>query len=278
VFRSRFWCRATLASAALFLTTSAVLATPASAATPPKVVSGSGQGTVFPKFTPLGATLLDGFEYHFTNGDHPLQRVGATPLPQQSAMEVMLADKNGGDNFTFRIAHDHVDQNGIQSHSLHGSCAGQCDVPLGTRPPGDVVFVITGFRFAFDNGEHPIGKIMVFESGGGLSTSFRDQNGDDPYTFDVGYAWVPRSRLDVANARTSGIVHGRSSTTIPAAIGEKVISGFLLESRGSGNAGDDNIRDLGIVAGSGSFDLLFGDRNPADSADWFYLLNFATVA
>lgn len=89
---------------------------------------------------------------------------------------------------------------------------------------------------------------------------------------------MPRSALDVVNARTSGMVLGRGGTTIPAAVGAKVITGFLLESKGQGAAGDDNIRDLGIVARAQSFDILFGDRNPADSADWSYLLSFATLS
>ncbi len=280
MFHRRFWRRAALASAALILTSSAVLATSAAAdpsTTVLEEVSGSGSGTVVRSFTPLGVPLLDGFEYHFTNGDHPLQRVADMPLPQQSAIEVSLADKNGGDNFTYRIAHDMVDRTGIQEASVHGVCTGQCDVLL-ARPAGDVFFVLTGFRFAFDNGEHPLNKIMAVESGGRLSTSFRDQNGDDPYTYDVSYAWVPRSRLDVVNARTSGTVHARGVTTIPAAAQEKVIRGFLMQSQGSGAAADDNIRDLGIVARAQSFDIFFGDRNPADSADWSYLLQFATLS
>ncbi len=253
------------------------LATPASAAA--KVLdelSGSAHGTVFRSTFVFGTPLLARFQYHFTGGDHHIRQVAAFPLQQQSAVEVTFADENGDDNYTYRVSHERVDPTGIVQASFHGTCAGQCTEPLFTRPAGDVLFVLTGFRVGYDNADHHLDKIGVSEAGGLLTTSFRDTNGDDRFTYDVSYAWVPRSRLGTV-AQIVNTVHAAGSTTVGAASGEKVIRGFFMDNLATGDAGDNHIRDLGLVANAAGFDVFYGDDNPADSADWRYLIQYATV-
>ena len=239
-------------------------------------VIGSAHGTVFPGVGVSGTPLLGRFQYHFTNGDHHIRQVAAMPLPQQSAVEVTFADENGDDNYSYRVSHERVDPAGIVPASFHGTCAGQCTVPLFTRPAGDFVFVLSGFRFGFDNGDHHLDMIGVSESSSLLTVQYKDANGDDPFTYDISYAWVPRSRLGVLGTVVN-TVHAVGNATSPAFAGEKAIRGFFLDNLASGDAGDNHIRDLGIVANANSFDVQYSDSNAADSADWHYLIQYATA-
>jgi hypothetical protein len=240
-------------------------------------VIGTAHGTVFPGVGVSGAPLLGRFQYHFTSGDHHIRQVAAMPLPQQSAVEVGFADENGDDNYSYLVAHERVDPAGIVPAAFHGTCKGQCTVPLSTRPAGDFVFVLSGFRFGFDNGDHHLDMIGVSESGSRLTVQYKDTNGDDPFTYDVSYAWVPRSRLGFL-VSVLNTVHATGTANASALGGEKVIRGFFLDNTASGDAGDNHIRDLGIEAEATSFDVQYGDDNPGDSADWRYLIQYATLA
>jgi hypothetical protein len=269
--------RSTWACAAMTLVALAGTAVPASAA-PPALdeLIGSGHGTVFPVTGAAGTPLLARFQYGFTGGDHHLRSVAAMPLPQQSAVEVTFADENGDDNYGYRVSHERVDPAGIQQAAFHGTCAGQCTVPLFTRPAGDVVFVLTGFRFTYDNADHHLDQISVAENGSQLTTVFKDVNGDDRYTYDVSYAWVPRSRLGTVG-EILGNVHAAGSVSRFVTSGEKVVRGFLMDNLGAGDAGDNHIRDLGVVANANTIEVRYGDDNPADSADWRYDVQYAVV-
>jgi hypothetical protein len=272
---------------AIALATTAVavlggLSSPAVAAAQPVGVQaldqlvGSGRGTVFRAASTVGAPLLARFDYHFTNGDHHIRQVAAMPLPQQLAVQVSFADANSDDNFDYRLAHERVDPTGISQHSFHGNCRGECSVPLFTRPSGSFLFVLIGFRVAFDNGDHHLDKIGITESADFLVTTFRDQNGDDPFTYDVDYAWVPTSRL--RSTLATGVVRDSGTVTLPANAGPKVIQGFVMDNTATGSAGDNHIRDLGVVAEAGSIRLHYGDNDPTDSADWSFQVRSAVVS
>lgn len=270
--------RVLLASAVMVLAATAG-ATTAAAATPPVVqnVSGSGQGSVIEGLAPAGAPLLSRFQYHFSgDGDHPLRRLAEFPLPGQSGVELTMADKNGDDKFTYSAAHLAVDPAPLLQGTFRGNCAKDSCAVAVARPSGDFVFVLTGFRFSFDIAEHQLDKVAVTESNTVITTTFRDQNGDDPYTYDVSYAWVPRARLGVVD-EADGVVHGSVRATSSAAAGQKVIRGFSLDNLASGDQSDNNIKDIGVVTSTGTVSVLYGDRNPADSADWAYLVNYATL-
>ncbi|MFD4559701.1 hypothetical protein ACFWP5_36200 [Streptomyces sp. NPDC058469] len=239
-------------------------------------LSGSGHGTVTRSVSASGVPLLARFQYHFTDGDHHIRQVSAIPLAQQSAVEIAFADENGDDNYSYRVSHEYVDPSGIVQASFHGNCAGECTRPLLSRPVGDVVFVLTGFRFTYDSADHHLDKIAVSENNSQLTTAFEDLNGDDAYTYDVSYAWVPRSRLGTVSS-VQNTVHGVATSTNFAAAGEKVIRGFSMDNLGSGVAGDNHIRDLGVVANANSIDVTYGDINPADSADWGLQVQYATL-
>jgi hypothetical protein len=277
MFGHRSRRRSAQVAAAVFLAAAAALATttPAAAAVPQNL-TGSGQGSIVKPFANSGTPLLSRFKYGFTNGDHPLRRLAEVPLTQQSAIELTMADKNADDNFAFDVNHLSVNPGVVPPQAFHGNCVGSCTVPL-NRPAGNVVFVLTGFRFSFDFAEHPLDTIQVTESGGLLTTAFRDQNGDDPYTYDVTYAWVPASLFGVVSNINGNVQRSGRVLNLDAAVGNKVIRGFVLDNQATGDAGDNNIQDVGISADFSTIDVRYGDRNPADSADWRYFVNYATI-
>lgn len=239
-------------------------------------LSGSGHGTVTRSVSASGVPLLARFSYLFTDSDHHIRQIEAMPLAQQSAVEIAFADLNGDDNYNYRVSHEWVDPTGIVQATFHGNCAGECTGTLLTRPAGDFVFVLTGFRFTYDSEDHHLGKIAVSENNSRLTTAFEDLNGDDAYSYDISYAWVPRSRLGTVSS-VQNTVHATDVSTNAAAAGEKVIRGFSIDNLGTGTAGDNHIRDLGVVANANSIDAIFGDSNPADSADWGLLVQYATL-
>ncbi|GLZ36046.1 hypothetical protein Lesp02_82330 [Lentzea sp. NBRC 105346] len=240
-------------------------------------VVGTANGTVFPSTTATGAPLLTAFRYFFIDSDHHIRKIAAVPLPQQSAVEVAFADENGDDRYSYGVAHQWVDPTGITQHSLHGGCAGRCSVQLFTRPPGNFEFVLTGFRVTFENGDHHLDELGITESGGVLTTVYKDENGDDPFTYDVGYAWVPTTRLAAVD-EVGGLVHAKGSVVRDAIQGDKVIRGFFVDNSATGGQGKDNhIRDLGVSTGQFNIFVNYGDDNPADSADWRYRVKYAVL-
>jgi hypothetical protein len=268
--------------AAMFAVGALAVATPAAAAQPVNIqaissVFGRTNGTAFPFAAFAGAPLLVRFNYTFNDSDHHIRQIAAMPLPQQSVEEVSFADENGDDLFTYDVAHEGVDPTGIAQGSFHGRCAGSCTVPLSTRPPGDFVFVLSGFRVAFDNSDHHLDQLAVTELNGFLTTVFKDENGDDPYTYDVSYAWVPTSRLALVD-EVSGTVRGRGSATVNRFTGEKVIRGFSVDNtRTSGEGQDNHIRDLGVIVNSSGIVVRYSDVDPVNSADWSYRVQYAAL-
>lgn len=268
--------------AAMFAVGALALATPAVAAEPVNIQSissvfGRTNGTAFPFAAFSGAPLLVRFNYTFSNGDHHIRQIGTMPLPQQSAEEVSFADENGDDLYTYDVAHEGVDPAGVVQGSFHGRCAGSCTVPLSTRPPGDFVFVLSGFRVSFDNSDHHLDQLAVTELNGFLTTVFKDENGDDAFTYDVNYAWVPRSRLALTE-EVAGTVRGKGSVTINRSTGEKVIRGFSVDNtRTSGDGQDNHIRDLGVIVNSSLILVRYSDEDPVNSADWSYRVQYAAL-
>ena len=282
MFTRKFLRRKVLAGVAVVA--AAVLGMAGAAGAAPRVgiqaldeVSGTANGTVFRTTFAAGTPLLSRFQYHYTSEDHHIRTVSAMPLPQQFAVEVGFADENGDDQYTYRVSHQRVDSGGLVPGTFHGTCAGQCTTALNTRPAGDFVFVLSGFRVTYDNADHHLDRIAVLENGGSLTTAFRDLNGDDRFTYDVSYVWVPRARLGTITTILSS-AHAVGSASRAAVAGEKVIRGFDLDNLATGNAGDNHIKDLGVVGNFTSFDFLYGDSNPADSADWLFRADYATLA
>lgn len=233
-------------------------------------VSGTASGTTFPSFGGTGTPLLDQFEYRYSSTDHHLKTLASRP--RTSDIEIAFADNNNDDVYTYRVAYQRVSPSGINVGSLHIICDGGSCTRAITRPPGDVIFTITGYKFRFDSLDHHTDGIGIIENNGQLTTWFDDGNGDDNYTADVDFAWVPRSRFGTV-AEVSGRVHAAGSAITSTVAGNKVIRGFFVDY----TSGDNHIQSLGVRTNPSTIEVLYADKNPADSVDWTYRVQFAVL-
>jgi hypothetical protein len=240
-------------------------------------VSGVATGPVTLPYNGPGTPLLDHFFYRDVSDDQHLRTMTALPRQQSGSgvIDVAFSDATPGEQYEYRIAHQRVEPAGLSQGSFTDTCRGQCTRTI-SRPPGDVVFVISGFRFQYTSGDHHMDAIGIIENNGQLTHWFNDQNDDDEYRVAIDYVWVPRSRLASVTS-ISGTVQdvGTVRRTVPA--GEKVIRGFHVNNVNSGSSGDNHIKRFGFLTNSTNVDVYYGDISPADSADWTYQLNYAIL-
>jgi hypothetical protein len=241
-------------------------------------VSGTQNGRhTLPYQTP-GIPLLDHFDFRFVNDDKHLQFLTVLPRGTNNALiDVDFSDFNGDDSYEYRIAHQRVSATGLNLGTFTDTCRGQCTKTI-VRPPGNVEFVIRGFDFKFTGGDHHIDSIGILEDGTGkLTHYFNDKNNDDEYTVQIDYAWVPRSRFSVVSGLADDRVHGTGTATRDIPAGNKVIKGFWVDNIGSGGGGDNHIKGFGFLTNDTTVDIHYGDKDPADSADWRYQLNYGVL-
>jgi hypothetical protein len=241
-------------------------------------VSGVATGPITLPYNTPGTPLLDHFFYRDVSDDQHLKVMTALPRQQSGSgvIDVAFSDQSLDEQYEYRIAHQTVSFAGLSRGTLNDTCSGQCTRPI-VRPPGDVVFVVSGFKFQYTSGDHHMDAIGILENNGQVTHWFNDQNDDDQYTVQIDYVWVPRSRFaTVTSISGPGSDTGMVTRTIPA--GDKVIRGFHVNNTASGGSGDNHIKRFGFLTNSASVDVFYGDNNPADSADWTYLLNYATLS
>lgn len=264
-------------AAAAAVATLAVVVTPTAAADQPGILvtdhfSGKARTSVTHTLGTPGVPLLQSFFYKYSNQDQHLETVGSLP-GNGNSLVITYTDDGNNHEFSYDVAYHRVSETGIVLGSVHDVCdGGVCEKAL-APPVGDFVFVITGFRLSFNNGDHHIDKIEVAERGGVLFTGFDDRNNDDPYTFDVKFAWVPRSRFSTEGTITR-IVDGTAvdrRTDVPA--GQKVITEFGINY----SEGDHHARTFGVETNTDAITVSFGDKNPADSGSWGYRVQFAVL-
>jgi hypothetical protein len=241
-------------------------------------VSGVATGPITLPYTTPGTPLLDHFFYRDVNDDQELKVMTALPRQQSGSgvIDVAFSDQSLDEQYEYRIAHQMVSFTGLSRGTLNDTCSGQCTRSI-VRPPGDVVFVISGFRFRYTDGDHHMDAIGILENNGQVTHWFNDQNDDDQYTVQIDYVWVPRSRFSSVTS-LSGTVQAAGSATRTIAAGDKVIRGFHVNNTASGGSGDNHIKRFGFLTNSTTVDIYYGDNNPADSADWTYQLNYAILS
>jgi hypothetical protein len=276
--RPTAWLSATAVAAAAVLT---VATNPASAddvgILALQQVSGVAEGGIDLPYNAPGTPLLGHFFYRYLNEDNHLKTMAAFPSPPSGTgvIAIAFADSFPDDDYEYRIGHQRVSPTGLSPGRLTDRCRGQCTRSI-ARPSGDVVFVITGFNFGYTDDDHHMDAIGIIENNGQLTHWFNDQNDDDEYRVTLDYFWVPRSRFSSVTS-VSGTVHAAGNVTRSVPAGEKVIRGFHVNNVNSGGSGDNHIKEFGFLTNSDTVDIFYGDKNPADSADWTYQLNYAIL-
>ena len=220
-----------------------------------------------------GTLLLDHFFFRDVNDDQHLKVMEVRPA--SGRLYVAFSDESLDEQFEYRVAHQRVTWTGlVRGRVVNNSCRRMCATNL-TKPAGDYVFILAGFRFEFTGGDHHIDQIGIEEHEGRLVHYFNDKNDDDEYRATIDYVWVPRSRFSVVD-RFLGNVEGDDSFTWTTDPGDKVIRGFFF-GYGADNY-DNHIKRIGVLTYSGQTDIYFGDKDPGDSEDWIYIARYGILS
>lgn len=232
----------------------------------------SAGGPVTRNFPPAGAALLSGFYFQYVNEDHELSsrldrhvlQVMAMPAFPAAGQVRLGMHENGSDtDYFFNVRHHVVTLADVRvfSRALDVGQGRQSTVQV-ERPPGDVVFVLTGFQLAFHGDDHHLDEAGIVESDGAVTVRFNDKNDDDTFTFALKYAYVPRSAFTALGTAHRDNVQGGDQSNIPA--GPAVLRGFNVNFRSK----DHHVRGLGVLAGNGRARVFFDDQNGDDRFDW----------
>jgi hypothetical protein len=242
------------------------------------VQEANGIATAGPTSVPYhhsGALLLDHFYFRDVNDDQHLKVLEALPS-SAGRLFVAFSDQSRDEQFEYRVAHQRISSTGTIPGSLYRTgCHGYCRTKI-TVPPGDHVFVISGFSFLFADGDHHIDQISISESNGYLTHSFNDKNDDDEYSAVVDYVWVPRSHFSFFETLSATPGH-QGQVTRGVAAGNKVIRGFSVQNVENGGEADNHIKRFGFLTHSTTVDIYYGDKDPTDSGYWRYDLSYAVL-
>jgi hypothetical protein len=216
-------------------------------------------------FSHTGVPLLSSFRFNFQDDDHHIQQILIYPDFEPDKMRLGYQDKNGDDDYEYRVVHQIVDTPGILrfSRGLDICSEIECSVPI-ERPTGDFVFVLVGFQLQYHGTDHHIKRVRVLEWDGNLKIRFRDNNDDPPPVseWSVQYAYVPSS-LFAELGSSSGGAAGADGTDIPA--GPSVIRGFAFDYPHD----DHHLKEIQVSTGDGRLEVTYADHNGDDSFDWY---------
>lgn len=211
-----------------------------------------------------GAPLLKSFYFRYENEDHHLAGVEVQPhSPALGRLSLMFQDDNGDDRYFYNVQFSPYYGEIFRRNHPREYCTDTCTVPV-AAPPNlqDYVFVITGFYIYYRGGDHHIDEIRITEDSGKVTVAFNDQNDDDPFAWDLQYAYVPRSRFTALDAR-SGTAAGAAEA--PIENGNAVVRGFAFNFASD----DHHIKDFGVWMGyAGKLQVYYGDKNPTDKFRW----------
>jgi hypothetical protein len=230
-----------------------------------------------------GVPLLETFYFRFHQGggsvDHHLNAImvlpsGAArdvspgagipkPVVARGRIALMYRDKDGKDQYFYRVAHDSAPLPGVRRYSIRDvGCAGTCERLLPPPPVPGSVFVLVGFELFFTGGrDHHVDEIAVYETNRRLTVKLNDKNDDDVFGYVVDYAWVSPASVRSTGVQ-SGAARGATFTSVP--LGRKVIRGFHFDYSSS----DHHLREIGVLFRGARLEVYYGDKNADDRFTW----------
>jgi len=224
-------------------------------------------GSTVQDFSHTGVPLLDTFYFRFTSKDHHLVLITIDPDRPPGNISLTYRDKNGDDDYYYKIAHRIIDDARVQRFTRSTDICSEstCTVPL-SKPAGDFVFVLIGFSFRFTGGrDHHINQVRILESDGNLQVQFRDKNGSPPpiFLWDIQFAYVPRDLFVILGSSSGNGDQGGAGRNIAA--GRSVIRGFSFDFQND----DHHLRDIGVTTPDhGRVEVFYGDQNGDDKFNW----------
>jgi hypothetical protein len=224
-------------------------------------------GSTVRDFPHTGVPLLDTFYFRFTSADHHLAMITVDPDRPAGKVSLTYRDKNGDDDYYYKIAHRIVADARVQKFSRSTDICSEstCTVPL-SKPAGDFVFVLIGFSFRFTGArDHHINQVRILEANGDLQVQFRDKNGSPPpiFLWDIQFAYVPRDLFVTLGTSSGNGDRGGAGRDIAA--GPSVIRGFSFDFQSD----DHHLKDIGVTTPDhGRVEVFYGDKNGDDKFNW----------
>jgi hypothetical protein len=244
----------------------------AEAAWPCDRATADGEHPFVVSFPHTGTTLLSGFDFSIP-GDHHIRTLSIWPDGQN--LNLNFTDQSGHD-YCYNVLHFDITDPRISSGFATGSqnnarCTapphGTCTVQL-NKPAGDFVFVLNGFHLGYVNTDHHIKNVEIHEDNGQLAVTYADQNGDDPFVWNVQYAYVPRDLFSQVSALGEGApMRGDVELTGAIPAGKAVLRGFSFKF----NNDDHHLQRITVMPDTTGFlRISYRDQNADDSYKWLY--------
>jgi hypothetical protein len=130
--------------------------------------------------------VLRGFSVSYSEADHHIKQLAI--VERGSVLTVALNDGNDDDLFSFDVAYAYIPRAQFlvisdRKGTAHGGSRDKIEIGHA---------LIRGFDLNFVSGDHHIKEMAIrLPGGGGLDTSFADNNGDDPFSYTVEYGVIP---------------------------------------------------------------------------------------
>ena len=137
--------------------------------------------------------------------------------------------------------------------------------------PHNGIQLLQGFRFRYSNGDHHLRHIEVmpgdFPNNTELTLAYEDQNGDDPYEYQVQFRDASPSGIYTSAVGAQNCL-GRCTIAATKPSGDMVfvLRGFDISYAG-GN--DNHLKQLQIEEQNGIITVVFADQDASSSADYF---------
>jgi hypothetical protein len=177
-------------------------------------------------------------------------------------------DKNADDDYSYRVWFWATADSRVVLQRRHGNlCSrGECTVGI-AKPPGDVVFVLSGFELKFRDGDRHLDEIGILENDGKVTVYFNDKSDDDAFEWSIEYAYIPRDMFAHVGSTEGRKAKGYAEGTKP--VGDSVIRGFKLKFKNYFTSGDDHqIRVVGVSLANAAVFVYYADKNGDDGFDW----------
>ncbi len=229
--------------------------------------------------------LLQSFDLSFAGGDRPLWSIGVGARRGGSdAFHLELKDGDGGDRMAgsaryfrwsegsrvfFGLPED--SSYGVQQFASGTSCTSTCDLTIRDEP--DSVFVITGFRFNFPDGENNLRKIGIRPWGRHAASGTRviraacqDDDGAERFDIELSYILFPRSWTTRATIAGTDFLAPVPGPRIDVPLNRiwrgsiPLLTGFQLEF----GDGDEHVRRLGVDGTDARVVLTLHDDDEAE--------------
>lgn len=141
--------------------------------------------------------VLQSFEFKVRSGDREIKKIEIRPTGNTCDggphLSGDLSDSSGSASLDFivnvALVPDDAVSGGVLTTGLRRSGGGAASRYIGTRSGYRAALV--GFSFEFEGGDRDLDKIRVDLSRSGyVDVSLQDVNSDDPYAYQIWYAWI----------------------------------------------------------------------------------------